>query len=386
MKKILSILEVIEEEEKLADHMQDKEKMTFNQKYLKSKKQPMATDDGLVNKSISDVKNSLKEQACPEGQAWCPIHKKCIPEDQRPGRGKHFGKGKGPIGNPKQEQKIDDLVDEVFEEGFDKLKQMITLEKQVDDILDKVGPRDEKSVVKVRVSPTMQGGIDVRIAESEILDILQNLKEDNNYKVYFKSKLLRSGYKSIKDMPDDVKKNFFNSVDKGWKAQNEGSTGAAGAAGAKAYAPVIAVGAAYAGYKGIKALKKRKLANAKKKKVAKEELNEFGAITMGLAGGAAGLIANHAICNRRFPTVKIRQLQKVAYGKCLRNPFRGTAKKGNEPKQCIGIREKIKALRAYTGKCQFKYKGDPKKIEKCISDTRRVKAGLVANKKNLNCF
>jgi len=162
----------------------------------------------------------MMKKNCGKDFRWCPIKKQCIPEDgvKGQGRGKHFGKGDGPMGIPKQEQKIDDLVDEIFEEGFDKLNQIITLEKQVDDTLDKV---ESKDTVKVRVSPTMQGGVDVRIAESEIRNIISNLKEDKNYKAYFKAKLQKSGHKSINDMPDDVKKKFFNSVDKGWKAKNE---------------------------------------------------------------------------------------------------------------------------------------------------------------------
>ncbi len=224
-----------------------------------------------------------KKLICSKGEVWCPIRKKCKPIEQRPGKGKQFGQGNGPIGNPKQEQKIDNLVDEVFEEGFDKLNQLITIEKQVDNILDKI---ESKDTVKVKILPTMQGGVDVRITENDIQNILYDLKENKNYKRYFKTKLQKSGYNSISDMPNDVKKKFFISVDRGWKAQNEGID------------PI--------------------------------------ALGMGIAGGMVGIVANRAICNKRFPTVKSRRTQKVAYAKCLRNPFRKSAKKKDEDS---GIRE-----------------------------------------------
>lgn len=285
MKKIPSILEVLGD-------VQDKNKQTFNDKYLKSKKQPTSTDDGLVNKSIKDVKDSLREQACPEGEAWCPIHKKCMPADHRPGKGKHFGKGKGPIGNPKQEQKIDDLVDEIFEEGFDKLNQMIRLEKQVDDTLDEIDSKHTKNVVKVKVSPTMQGGVDVSISEN-------------------------------------------------------------------------------------------------KKKVAKKIQNEISvdaAVAAGILGGAAGLTANALICRKRFPDLKTRRVHKIAYAKCLRNPFSGASKKVKENKQCQSLREKIKTYTGFSSKCAFKFKGSPEKIKKCQTEMRRAKQVLVAKKKSLSCL
>lgn len=163
---------------------------------------------------------SISEQSCPEGQTWCPIKKHCMPDKMRPGKGKQFGKGKGPVGSPKQEAKIDKLVDDVFDEGFDKFGKTLALEKQVDLMLDKFGSnKKDKGTVNVSVSPTMQGGVDVRVSES--IDILFNILENEDYKTYFKNKLKDFGYDSPADIPDDKKKEFFNSVDKGWKANNE---------------------------------------------------------------------------------------------------------------------------------------------------------------------
>ena len=168
---------------------------------------------------------SILEQSCPEGQSWCPIHKKCIPNEERPGKGKHFGKGKGPIGIPKQEQEIEQAVDEVFDGGFDKFGRSLSVERQVDEILDKfsapINTVKKGDVVNVKVSPTMQGGVDVRISESEVIDIMVDILESEDYKAYFRAKLRDAGYDSPADIPDDKKKEFFKAVDRGWKSEDE---------------------------------------------------------------------------------------------------------------------------------------------------------------------
>ena len=51
-----------------------------------------------------------------------------------------------------------------------------------------------------------------------------DVKEDagsQDYKAYFKSTLKKHGYTSPADIPDDKKDDFFNAVDKGYKAKNE---------------------------------------------------------------------------------------------------------------------------------------------------------------------
>ena len=51
----------------------------------------------------------------------------------------------------------------------------------------------------------------------------KNLDEngDKDYKAYFAEMLKKHGYKSPGDIPADKKKEFFNAVDKGYKAKNE---------------------------------------------------------------------------------------------------------------------------------------------------------------------
>ena len=46
-------------------------------------------------------------------------------------------------------------------------------------------------------------------------------ESDTKYQEYFRSQLKKHGYDSPADIPDDKKDDFFNAVDKGYKAKNE---------------------------------------------------------------------------------------------------------------------------------------------------------------------
>jgi hypothetical protein len=45
--------------------------------------------------------------------------------------------------------------------------------------------------------------------------------EDTEYQAYFRKMLDKYGYNSPSDIPDEKKDDFFNTVDKGWKSQDE---------------------------------------------------------------------------------------------------------------------------------------------------------------------
>jgi hypothetical protein len=46
-------------------------------------------------------------------------------------------------------------------------------------------------------------------------------EDDTKYQEYFKAQLKKHGYDSPADIPDDKKDDFFNAVDKGYKAKDE---------------------------------------------------------------------------------------------------------------------------------------------------------------------
>jgi len=59
------------------------------------------------------------------------------------------------------------------------------------------------------------------LSEAQIWKTIAEMRINENYKKYFKLMLKKHGYTSPADIPDDKKKEFFNAVDKGWKAVKE---------------------------------------------------------------------------------------------------------------------------------------------------------------------
>ena len=66
----------------------------------------------------------------------------------------------------------------------------------------------------------MQQKVADRLA-SERQTIFKEEADDTKYQEYFRSMLKKHGYDSPADIPDDKKDDFFNAVDKGYKAKDE---------------------------------------------------------------------------------------------------------------------------------------------------------------------
>lgn len=49
----------------------------------------------------------------------------------------------------------------------------------------------------------------------------EKAEADTAYELFFKKMLNKWGYDSPEDIPDDKKDDFFNAVDKQWKADDE---------------------------------------------------------------------------------------------------------------------------------------------------------------------
>ena len=75
----------------------------------------------------------------------------------------------------------------------------------------------------------------MKISKSRLKEIIADvLREESDYQAFFKKALEKSG-KSIPQMSDDEKKDFFNKIQKAWKGKGEKTEGNAfGAAVAKA--------------------------------------------------------------------------------------------------------------------------------------------------------
>jgi hypothetical protein len=57
--------------------------------------------------------------------------------------------------------------------------------------------------------------------EESILNSVRKLIKENDYREYFKSMLKKWNIKSPTELSDEKKKEFFDAVDKGWKAKKE---------------------------------------------------------------------------------------------------------------------------------------------------------------------
>jgi hypothetical protein len=63
--------------------------------------------------------------------------------------------------------------------------------------------------------------------EGAIGDFNRRLSEEGSYETYFQTMLSKWGVKTPKELPDDKKKEFFDSVNSGWKSKDEVAEGAA---------------------------------------------------------------------------------------------------------------------------------------------------------------
>jgi hypothetical protein len=77
-------------------------------------------------------------------------------------------------------------------------------------------------------SEIMQQKVADRLATERQTIFKEETDGDTKYQEYFKSQLKKHGYDSPADIPDDKKDDFFNAVDKGYKAKNENYGGKSG--------------------------------------------------------------------------------------------------------------------------------------------------------------
>jgi hypothetical protein len=124
---------------------------------------------------------------CAEGMIFCPMKKKCVPE------GEEMSKGKGPMGIPTKE--TDQLVDDILDGNYAKVKITEQATDMVDVILDMCGKDHSKKKKAV--------------------------KEETEYQKFFKSTLQKYGVDSPNKLEGEKKKEFFNKIDKGWKGKKE---------------------------------------------------------------------------------------------------------------------------------------------------------------------
>ncbi len=168
-----------------------------------------------------------KKNNCPEGSRWCPIQKKCIPEDKVKGQGHRKGRGQtqGPMGVPvKKFKEAVKLIDEIFDEGLDHYGKLKEAEIELNKILEVCGrvhkeQEDEDEIDLGKGTMNTTG----RPYDHPIKMRVRELSEEDKsaYKVFFDKMLKKFGVNSPAELSDEKKKEFFNQVDVGWKGRDE---------------------------------------------------------------------------------------------------------------------------------------------------------------------
>jgi len=177
----------------------------------------------------------MENKQCEKGLEWCPITKKCIPE-QADGKGKGRrmgrGQGKGPIGQPYKE--ATELVDTILTGDYSTYKilgEVDTILDEVENQIDTVPDQDIDQLQADVIDELSKDSSDVEEEKAEEYKentIEENMKQsvqllvtEEDYRTFFKSMLKKYNINSPSDLDDAKKKEFFNVVDRSWKAKKE---------------------------------------------------------------------------------------------------------------------------------------------------------------------
>lgn len=180
------------------------------------------------------MKKSVKSK-CPEGFRWCPIKKKCVPAGQGKGEGQkqQRGQGKGPMGKPKGVEEMDkikeaiDLVDVILKGNYTKHKKVQEATMETDEVLDEVEnkldnvPDQDLADLHQDVVDELTKDEGVTPVEEKIAVSISRLIKEEDYREFFKKMLKKHNVKNPSELDDEKKKEFFNAVDKEWKAEKE---------------------------------------------------------------------------------------------------------------------------------------------------------------------
>lgn len=116
--------------------------------------------------------------------------------------------------NENEIQNLDDLLDKFQDSDYAPSNSSLKdLENFIDFIRDLVSFDPNSSISHMKVTETKM--------KTKTESIINKLKEDTEYQKFFKSAMDKFGVKSPKDLSDKKKKEFFNYVDKNYKAKNE---------------------------------------------------------------------------------------------------------------------------------------------------------------------
>ena len=157
-----------------------------------------------------------KMPLCPKGHKWWPMKEKCIPVDQEKG-----------VKKMDKIKEATDLVDVILKGDYDKHKKVEEAVKVSKDVLDEVEnkldnvPDQELADLHSDVVDELTKDEGVSPVEEIIAVSISRLIREEDYRTYFKKMLKKHNVSNPSDLDDAKKKEFFNAVDKGWKAEKE---------------------------------------------------------------------------------------------------------------------------------------------------------------------
>jgi len=167
---------------------------------------------------------------CPKGQRWCPITKKCIPDNDNKGKGQRLGRGqgKGPIGIPLKTkiEEATNLVDLILKEDPSLYKAIVKSNKILDEVENKLEvPNQDVEQLQQDISSEIskdeeQKDVEDMKTEKPIEEMMKQtvklLVTEEVYRDFFKAKLKKWKIKSPGELSDTEKKKFFDEIEKEW--------------------------------------------------------------------------------------------------------------------------------------------------------------------------
>ena len=136
------------------------------------------------------------------------------------------GQGEGPMGQPRRVKEAIDLVDIILDGDYDEYQKiqdsMNLVDNLVDEVenkIDNVPDQDIDSLYKTvfdELSTDSMSNV-----QENMVQVIRQLITEEEYREFFKKMLKKWNINSPADLSGDKKKQFFDAVDKQWKAKKE---------------------------------------------------------------------------------------------------------------------------------------------------------------------
>ncbi|MFW9871703.1 MAG: hypothetical protein ACFFG0_01285 [Candidatus Thorarchaeota archaeon] len=153
-------------------------------------------------------------------------------QEKGKGQGQSRGQGKGSMGKPKGVNEMDkvkeavELVDIILTGDYKQFKSIKESHDLTDEIIDEIENKIDH--VPDQDIPSLHKSVADELSkdsmapvEEAILQSVRNLLKEEDYKEFFAAKLKKWNVNSPSELSDEKKKEFFDQVDKEWKAKKE---------------------------------------------------------------------------------------------------------------------------------------------------------------------